>query len=339
MEPKKKYYWGKADPNKKSKSYPEGSYVNSDKAAYDAETGKLITWDQRDQYDFTQPPVDPPQKHKWIPDIQVPNVLPQEEDPISFKDKLLYAILPSPIGFISNLLFNDDLRKRAANIAFSSSGEYNGDVPYYLYAGLEKLGGIHYDGNIHDDIQVQTKDGTETDYWHTKEDNSSHNYVKAYTLGDFTGFKPSLVGRGRYSKGRYSTAPAVTDKFYTDTLYLPMSMQEDFMKYPIIGRQINKDEIRLLPGTYDAGNHGYTTEPETSTVLFEDVFDVDPENIESPLVRSVASYLNKNTHPIIVNQRVPVVFTNDSNKFAVPNLINIMRGDLSTKKMEDMTKK
>lgn len=316
----KKYYWGKADPNRKSKSYPEGNEINSDVAAYDDETEEIIPWSQRQQYDFSQPPTKFMQKDLDINQLvkETPNVLPEASLP-SFLDILLY-LNPSGSNVSMNFLFNTDFRNRLANFIFNlSSGDY-GDwwgVPFNL------LNGLHYDGRLHDP-------NVDKYGYVSKNPVKERNYVNAYTLKDFTGFEPSSIGRGRYSTGRFSNAPAVNDKFYTDTLFLPNEMKQDFMNHPISGQQIDKDKLDYIPGTYDARNHGYTTEPKTQSILFEDVFDVDPENVEGAgsFGKAVASYVNAKTTPIIVNQRVPVVFTDNTTKFKTPKLIERIKSDL-----------
>jgi hypothetical protein len=138
---------------------------------------------------------------------------------------------------------------------------------------------------------------------------TSGNYVRAATLGDFRGFKPSNT-RGRYaSNPKYKNAPAVTDRFYTDTIYVPTAAKSTFDKNLGKSYRFTADSAFVganrkdLNGAYDARNHYITFKRDKNgkpVVFMEDVFDTNSDFIDNRIT------------PIIVNQTAPVVFTNDS---------------------------
>lgn len=147
------------------------------------------------------------------------------------------------------------------------------------------------------------------------------NYVNAFTHQDFTGFKPSTVGIGHYKDNeKYNTLPAVEGNFYGNAVYLPTDDEQIFKNNSGRWGYLNKDNVIKIPGTYDAGNHRIELEynNNTPTVLFEDVFNTNNKLVD------------KHNYPFIVNQRIPVIFTDDKDKlgstldlrWAIENMLN-----------------
>lgn len=174
----------------------------------------------------------------------------------------------------------------------------------------------YYDGKIHIPRMYKDKqyNARRKGNMYTTTDRIPYrNYVRAFTLGDFTGFKPSdEIGRGRYTNSsEYSSVPYIIGNFYGDTIYAPLEAEKVF--YQNLGKtfQISKDTVLNYPvnwnyadNTYDARNHGITFKRDNykPSVLLEDVFNTNN------------SFVDWNNNPFIVNQEVPLVFTGDQEK-------------------------
>lgn len=215
-----------------------------------------------------------------------------------------------------------------ANWAFARSGGTN-SVPG---ATLSIIANIlvpgydtrYYAGRVYtpitySDIKYNDKHGTTE--LETKINPKERNYVRAATLDDFSGFTPSST-KGRYQKiPEYHNLPAVTDKFYTDTLYAPIDAKESFDKN--IGKSFRLSTDSTLVGvnwpyvndTYDTRNHYITFNRDNQGqphAFMEDVFNTNNSFVDKYLIT-----------PIIVNQNPLVQFTNDQEKLSrIPYLSN-----------------
>ncbi len=182
-----------------------------------------------------------------------------------------------------------------------------------LGAGFTATNHNYYDGKYHvsrqfENPEIHLRNGGNSITNNKRDD--YQNYVRAFTLKDYNGFKPSdKIKRGRYANiKQYSNLPYVLGKFYGDTAYIKPEYQ------PIIEAnlgqtfRVNKDALvngsKDYVNTYDARNH-YTTftgTKDSPTLLFEDVFNTNN------------AFVDKNNYPFIVNQEIPIVYTNDEDK-------------------------
>lgn len=193
------------------------------------------------------------------------------------------------------------------------SNDFWSSVGSVLGAGFTGTNGNWYDGKYHAPREFKNAltnvrhggneitNGKRDDY---------QNYVRAFTLKDYTGFKPSdKIKRGRYTNiKQYSDLPYVLGKFYGDTAYIQPKYQ------PIIDvnigqtYRVNKDDLvvgsRNYVDTYDARNHyvSFTGTKDRPALLFEDVFNTNND------------FVDQHNYPIIVNQEIPIVYTDDENK-------------------------
>lgn len=182
----------------------------------------------------------------------------------------------------------------------------------------------YYTGRIHTPIKYNNQkvnDRHGTSDLETKSYPLTKNYIRAATIGDFSGFIPSST-KGRYQNmSEYRGLPAVTDKFYTDTLYAPTASEIQFDRNLGKSYRLSSDstlsnaKYKYIDGTYDARNHYITFNRDAQgqpNVFMEDVFNTNNPFVDKYLI-----------NPIIVNQTVPVQFTDDQEKLnRIPWLSN-----------------
>lgn len=181
----------------------------------------------------------------------------------------------------------------------------------------------YYTGRIHRPIEYSNPSKNArhgTTELETLDNSKEKNYIRASTIGDFSGFTPSNT-KGRYQHHpRYSNLPAVTDRFYTDTIYAPNLARDTFYqnlnKSYIISTDstLNGAKYDYIDDTYDARNHWITIQQNDGQpqVFLEDVFNTNKDFIDN-------NFLDQ----IIVNQTVPIEFTDDQEKLnRVPYLSN-----------------
>lgn len=159
----------------------------------------------------------------------------------------------------------------------------------------------YYDGKLHNNTghlsMYQNK---------VKDDN--RNIINLYTDKNDLGFEPSNIGPGRYSDiKKFGELPAYKGKFYGDTIYAPLRARKLFLENVGKSYNIYKDSFAynssFKDNTDDVRHHYITFENNNSspTVLMEDIWDS-------------TKWLNELNYPFILNQRVPVIFTNDQSK-------------------------
>lgn len=203
-----------------------------------------------------------------------------------------------------------------ANWALSRSGGTN-NVPGAVLAilGNTVIPGFdtrYYTGRVYTPQQysnVNYNDKHGTTELETLINPRERNYIRAATLGDFSGFIRSTT-RGRYQHiPEYRNLPAVYDKFYTDTLYAPTIAENNFDRNLGKSYRLSTDSTLVnvnwpyVNDTYDARNHYITFERNNQgepSAFLEDVFNTNNSFVDRYLI-----------NPIIVNQRVPVKFTDD----------------------------
>lgn len=167
-------------------------------------------------------------------------------------------------------------------------------------------GNTYYDGKLH----TPRKHLVER-YTNPVKDNN-RNIINLYTDKNDKGFQPSSIGQGRYSDHKkFGNLPAYEGKFYGDTIYVPTEAKQTFLNN--IGKSYNiyKDAFTYstsnnqYDNTDDVRHHYITFENNNNqpTVLLEDIWDS-------------TKWLNKLNYPFILNQRVPIIFTNNKEKLS-----------------------
>lgn len=213
----------------------------------------------------------------------------------------------------------ESLKSRVANWALSrSSGTNNVHDAALSIVGNTILPGYdtrYYTGRRY--TPMQYSDSEYSDKYGTTEletliNSQEKNYIRASTIGDFTGFKKSST-KGRYQDiPEYRNLPAVIDRFYTDTLYVPTPAKPVFDRNIGKSYRLSADSILVnvnwpyVNDTYDARNHYITfniNNQRQPYAFMEDVFNTNNTIVDKQLIT-----------PIIVNQKVPVQFTDDQEK-------------------------
>lgn len=127
-----------------------------------------------------------------------------------------------------------------------------------------------------------------------------HNLINLFTHQDDKGFEPSEPGV--YTNNpKYKDLPAYKSNFYGDTIYLPDNLKPTILAANNKFGWFNKDIIDMSAGVYDARNHRATIMNKEGNpyMFFEDVFDTGN------------SIVDKYNYPAIINQKAPIVFTNN----------------------------
>lgn len=177
----------------------------------------------------------------------------------------------------------------------------------------------YYTGKIYTNPKAEEIISNESgpNYYSIEKDTSG-NMINLYTHQDDTGFEPSEIGVGIYkNNAKFNRLPAYQGNYYNiDTLYLPASQQESFKRNLNVSKNINHDQSlvgmsqKQVNGIYDAKNF-YITPRDVNGQYYidmEDVFDLDKFGLDSQ------------NYPFIINQRLPVKFTNDENMLkTIPN--------------------
>lgn len=182
-----------------------------------------------------------------------------------------------------------------------------------LELGLGPFKKYYYDGKLHNDALYYDPEQyhalAPTIYTTNKWD-TNRNLVNLYTTQDDTGFKPSEITIGDYAdKEKYKDLPVYEGNFYGDgPLYLPTSAKQYFDSNLNRGYSLNQDKlikgVSSFEGIDDVRNHRMNPRKfgDTYYVDFSDVWDIDRAG------------LNSQNYPFILNQRVPVIFTDDEEK-------------------------
>lgn len=223
----------------------------------------------------------------------------------------------NPVGNIQRMFKNKEAWARAFTpfdwnmILRNSQGNNSADIPNIVInaainSGLDAVNlfsdknhNQYYSGNI----SGHSKDLDENKYTGPKTTES--NAINAFTYQDYSRFQDSPIGIGNYRNNtKYNQLPAYTGQFYSDNIYLPTSLKTKFINSNGKWGYFDKDETWTPHNTYDARNHRVQIEYQNNipTLLFEDVFNTNNELVD------------QYNYPFILNQRVPVIFTDDESK-------------------------
>lgn len=186
------------------------------------------------------------------------------------------------------------------------SGDYIAELDAKLEGNSD-----YYDGKMHDNSRYNRLT--------TPEWNNDRNIVNLYTQQDDWGFTPSTIGAGRYMNNQdYKGLPAYEGNFYgVKQIYVPNSAKGYFDQN--LNREYLQDHDVLTKGMksvegLDDVQHYWMTPRKINNqyyIDFEDIWDIDRAG------------LNSQNYPFILNQRLPIIFTDDEEKLNItPELSN-----------------
>lgn len=168
----------------------------------------------------------------------------------------------------------------------------------------------YYDGKMHKNTiksPIAAQDEFTTNHW-----NNDRNIVNLFTYQDDTGFEPSKLGVGSYRGTKFEKFPAYEGNYYNiDTLYVSPKSKKFFDNN--LNKRFQQDHDTLTGGMTnyegidDVQHYGMIPRSIDGNyyVDFEDVWDADRGGF------------NSRNYPFILNQRLPVVFTDNKEKLKI----------------------
>lgn len=220
---------------------------------------------------------------------------------------------------ISPILDKTGIQPKIQNFILRNT-EGQGDWTELISLATLPFRSNQYDGKLHDN-RYAISDGFlhASNIYSNNFKDDNRNLVNLYTEMIDKGFSPSKLGTGIYrTHPEYSKYPAYEGNYYNiDTLYLPIEAKAYFTSN--INNRYNQDHDVLIKGMESVEGLDDVRNYQMTPRLINDKYYVDMEDVWN-LDR--AGFDSRN-YPFILNQRLPVVFTEDKDKLNVtPELSN-----------------
>lgn len=213
----------------------------------------------------------------------------------------------APSGRLYSAVFNSPFVQNYLIRNTEATGELLSEAAS-IFTGPLRIN--YYDGKIHRNTinsPIAAQDEYTTNHW-----NNNRNIVNLFTNQDDTGFEPSKLGVGSYRGTKFEKFPAYEGNYYNiDTLYVSPKSKKFFDSN--LNKRFQQDHDVLkggmtnYEGIDDVQHYGMTPRNINGNyyVDFEDVWDADRGGF------------NSRNYPFILNQRLPVVFTEDKEKLKI----------------------